>query len=431
MCVDNRLVSPHAVRVVRDLLVVFALAVGKASVGTERALSTRRLTVSPASDIERIDGRIWGPDLFAWAYDSLVSSEGWRGQQDAAELEHDSDVISWRDAIRGCGGWVPAHVIESVEALMGSEPDLTLLRVVVAIDRAYVGIRCTRPMIDPANGALVALADEWELKGSLERSADGLVLRKGSQWRAGSSLAHYCEDLARISPRDVHRARIVPVVSPWSLGELAREQGSEVQLTVAFVPTLSELNDVRFLPVGDRRFAIELAMSKQMRLEAEALSLVESLEQAKVNVALLPETVAMAPFAAAIRQALVRNFENCAANNHLPALRLLIVGVAGDRANEAHVYGGAGEQLMIQAKTQRWMIERVQRERYGLEAEFGDVDRSEDIAEASEMTFLDSPGLGRIGVLICEDLARGDPSWLVGVPATPTVTLAPVFGRVP
>jgi predicted amidohydrolase len=176
-----------------------------------------------------------------------------------------------------------------------------------------------------------------------------------------------------------------------------------------------------------RRFAIELDDAKQIALAQNASNLIEQLEQSAVDVAVLPECVAGEKLVRALRKALMANYRVSALGGRLPNLRLLVIGTVADRQNEAAVIGANGKTIFRQPKTQRWRLTVEQQTRYGLAAELGSVDRSEDIDEGSTLTYLDDSGFGRVGVLICEDLDRGDPSWLVTHAVTPTIILSPVL----
>ncbi len=377
--------------------------------------------------IPEIGGRVWGPDLFAWAYDGLMACDGWRGQDDPAEMEHRERVIRWRDRIRDADGWVPAPVISEIQDQHRAEDAAELaLELVVAIDRAYAGVRVTRPCIVPATGSIAALVEEWEIKGSLEKAVDGLVVRKGSFWRQGSALSHYCDDLGRVPASVARRVGIARYARVWSLGNHLRQQGETATIRIAFLPTLYEIADLSIAPAGDRRFAVELNPATQTNLERAVSETVVDLEDREVNIALLPETAASSSYCAALKDALVANFARIAAEGGRPKLRLVVVGRCAPRSNSACVFGADGELLFEQRKTQRWRLDATQIRRYDLEGDLGPKERSEDIDEESMLTFLDDPGLGRVVVLICEDLARGDP-WVITAAATPTVVLSPVL----
>lgn len=384
------------------------------------------------SAIPRAGDRVWGPDLFAWAYDHLELTQGWRGRAQPEDIEHEGRVLGWREDIRAAKGWIPDDLLHEIQSAISgmTDEDEGLLQLVLAIDRAYIGIRLNSPRSAINVDALVELADEWEAKGSLERAADGLVLRKGAQWRAGSALSHYCNDLSRVPPHLHGRVVVLPYTPSSSLGSLLRDQGAAAELTVAFVPTLDAIEAVRFTRVDrgrSRLFTIELDARTQRAVADGMEDLIRRLEANGVNVALFPETVAVPELGQALRLSMLKNNERCLGNGTLPELRLAVIGLAGDRMNSALVIGADGATLLTQPKTQRWLLDRDQQKRYGLVRELEDVDRYEDINEGAVLTFLDDPGFGRVAVLICEDLARGDPAWQLTTAATPSVILSPVF----
>jgi hypothetical protein len=381
--------------------------------------------------IPRADDRVWGPDLFAWCYDHLDATQTWRGQDPPEEIEHYAHVVRWRDAIRAEGGLISDGLLGSIRAAIeksGHEP-AGLLGLLVAIDRAYVGIRVSRPCIVPDERALAALLEVWEEKCSLELRAAGRVLRKGALWRAGSSLAHYCADLARVPEHLARRVDVTRQLTGATLGDLLREQAETATLNVAFVPALASADDAAFLPVdrgSARLFSVELADTSQRALADGMPALVRRLEAAEVNLALLPETVATADVGEALRRAMIANNEARLSAGALPSLRLAVLGVGGTRSNVAKVFASDGTPLLEQPKANAWRLDEFQQERYGLTPALGGGDRDEDIVPGASQTFLDDPGLGRIAVLICEDLARGETAWQFTTAATPTIVLGPV-----
>jgi hypothetical protein len=374
--------------------------------------------------------RIWGADLYAWAYDWLTASQKWRGQAQPAELEADPQVTLWRDRIRGGGGWIPDDVLDSLKSCVARDGAVVpMLMLMVAIDRAYYGIRLSRPCIVPMVGALCELTETWEDKGSLELAADGLVLRKGSYWQAGSALAHYCNDLARVPETLRSRVAITTVTDAATLGAVLRDQGHDAGLTVAFVPTLDDMSMMAFRAVDRgkaRLFDVELEPTTQEKLAAGAQVLIDALEREDVNIAFLPETVIEPAVMRSLRSALIRNNELAANQGGLPSLRVLVAGVNEPKKNYAVALAADGGTLVTQHKTQCWRLDEAQLKRYGLEADLGTETRVEDISEEARLSFIDDPGLGRLAVLICEDLARGDPAWLMTTAATPNVILGPI-----
>lgn len=384
------------------------------------------------NSVPRLDGRVWGPDLFAWAYDALDASHQWKGHPDSRVVEHRQRVVIWRDALRKEAGWVPERLLSEITDGVADESteSQTLLEVLVALDRAYRGIRISRPAFLPQATAVAALRARWTEDGLLQRAAEGYVLRKGSHWFAGSSLAHYFDDLARVDPGNAHLLSVVIDDTPASLGSLARSQYETLELKIAFVPTLDDPGDIEFLAAGSAgqpRFRVELNNAKQIALQELADRLIAALEADGVNVAVFPETTCDSPSVEALRVALITNAARAAAQRRLQALRLVVVGCAGDGTNSAIALRGDGRILFEQAKTQRWRMSLAEQDRYGLVGSFQRIERSEDIVEATRINLLDAAGFGRVAVLICEDLIHGDGARRLMISATTTIVLSPVL----
>lgn len=398
-----------------------------------------------SATLPRYRGRVWGPDLFAWVYDQLVMSQGWRNRGDGEELEHNPFAIKWRDRIRDFRGWVPDDVLASIDADLEriTDPDEGLLLLIIAVDRAYVGLSLIEPHITEDLAELIAV---WDQTGRLELAASGAVLRKGSTWKVGTSLAHYARSLSRVRPEEAARIVVHPISATWSIGELVREKRlkeppsatdipssrQDIPLKVAFLPTLLEAADLRFVPVNSgaqELFKVEHDEPTQRSLESAALALVFHLERAKVNFALTGEGIAGTPLIDALRAALRANFANVTQRGRMPNLRLLIAGAVGtSRTNEAVALGADGSVLLVQRKLHAWLLDRRQQKRYGLEKELGGpIDRKEDIKTDGFVCLLDDPGFGRLAFLICEDLARSDPARGLIVDVAPTIIVSPVL----
>jgi predicted amidohydrolase len=383
----------------------------------------------------RNDDDVWAIDLFAWAYDA-IEAEGmlWRGQPPPPDFEHEPLVVKWRDHVRDESGMVSDHMLQELRTRLSGGSDESrvsvLLGLVVGIDRAFLGLRVNRPFPVVASPGMLAVLEEWGEKGSLERSADGLVLRKGSHWRAGRALSHYCSDLTRIRPDTAQRLEIRTTHRRiFTLGNLLRDQGPSARLSVAFVPTLHAADDLEFLPHDaetSHRFSVDLRGPVQANLTAGMDNLVRSLEEAKINIAVLPETVMNRSTCEALRKAVVRNNDEAVSAGRQPHLRFVAVGIGEPGTNFVTAFGADGVELLRQHKTHPWCLDEAQQKRYGLSREFGAVDRDEDIVSADTLMLLDDPGLGRTVALICEDLARGDTAWRLTTAATPTIVLTPL-----
>ena len=81
--------------------------------------------------------------------------------------------------------------------------------------------------------------------------------------------------------------------------------------------------------------------------------------------------------------------------------------------NEAVVLDQTGEEILRQRKLSRWNLNRKQCERYGLRLPDKATELCEFISPGEEMIVVEQPHLGRLAVLVCEDLSRSQPGrWI-------------------
>lgn len=144
-------------------------------------------------------------------------------------------------------------------------------------------------------------------------------------------------------------------------------------------------------------------------LAARAATVVATLCDAGANVIVFPEMAVHPNALEAVRQAII----DCASRSDL---RLVIAGTrnanGADRPfNEAVIFNHRGEELGRQRKLHRWNLVPELRERYGFNPEGLDAGSTlfEYITPGSEVLILEAIPFGRLGVLVCEDLAREQP----------------------
>lgn len=98
----------------------------------------------------------------------------------------------------------------------------------------------------------------------------------------------------------------------------------------------------------------------------------------------------------------------------LAGTRLRASPDGGPPFNEAVVLDHTGSEILKQQKLSRWNLDPVLCQRYGLTPVQNGL-RREYITPGETMYIVEQPGLGRIAVLVCEDLARSEPGkWLRG-----------------
>jgi hypothetical protein len=375
----------------------------------------------------------WIPDLVADCWRALKRDGSWRhafsGSPPGDTGLLGEEGVRWRDLARRGAGVAPRELLEAFEMVSGvgdrSRRATMMLRLLVALDRAGDGLGFRRPTAGPAIDPILR---QWERKGELTRnSGDHLVLRKaGSGLPGGASLDHYLHNYTVVE-RGHHGIRIHTLTGGVSFRDLNR-----THIKVAFVPILDHQDDAKF--VAGRtpgRFLVALDPAKQRDLEARAQALVQQLETAGVNLAILPETCISDRLAAALAKALEINFARYEAK--LPSLRLVIAGIGtvaqpsvGQGVyNDVRVFTGDGKEVCRQTKLNPWCLDEWQRKRYALDAEHETEDI--DLEAPAVIQVLEDEVLGRLVVLICEDLKRIDPARSLIPQLCPSVVVGPVM----
>ncbi|MEI9850332.1 MAG: nitrilase-related carbon-nitrogen hydrolase [Sphingomonas sp.] len=176
---------------------------------------------------------------------------------------------------------------------------------------------------------------------------------------------------------------------------------------------------VGFAPLGQARddIAIEDLIEDSLRwydaqpidLGARAAQAVEALCKAGANVIIFPEATMHASAHASLRAAI-------AEFGYRSQLRLVIAGSTprdnrgGKPFNEAILYDARGAEIGRQSKLHRWNLDEGQRRPLGLAPDMpADQKLFERITPGDSVTIFEMPGLGRLVVMICEDLSRSEP----------------------
>ncbi len=339
-------------------------------------------------------GRVWGPDAFAWIWDSL-------GGPSVNLLELDDDSLQIVDVLQEGDGWLPPSFVQDLAASGRSKTGLT--RWLLILDAAYEGLGLTRLPNGEARHLTPAANALWHFyvqHRTLCRSADGLIVPKGGY--ASHGLTGLIANLHRVPPALAKNIRPIPVMSTTA----TPTDGLEL----AFVVALKSASDLQIAPRAeagaDGYFAVEHPAGAQMRLRESLPGLVTQLEVDQVSVAIFPEAVADRDTADAVGRALESNFRLHAGRPHL---QLVVVGTetcddAVSRAtNSAIVFGANGGTICRQDKQHPWVLDADQETRYGL-TNLGGVGRAEFIRAGNPLVLLDHPRLGRVAILICQDL---------------------------
>jgi hypothetical protein len=389
------------------------------------------------------EGCVWIPDLVAWCWAELRTR--WRdaynqGMRPGSEDQLvDDEAIVWRDVARGSNGWFSPETLGRIATALAHIPanaeGKQLLELLVGLDRAADGLNLRREGYHPSTQPIL----QWWLEnGNLARRAELVVLRKTEDRLVGGlGLADYLRNYSICDGNDWHFCvhRVPESVSfryPSSSGQRA--------LTIAFVPILRQKDDARFVSGRfPNTFSVCLHDPTQDTVECGLEKLVAELEDQHVDIALLPESCVSRNVAEALRLALKRNFDNQHSRGKLPSLKLAVVGVGRSEQTTGNsdlpalsavrVFSGDGRTLFAQPKLQPWHLDEWQQRRYGvaLPSTGNHCIEDIDIPNPPDIHLLEDFGLGRLIVLICEDLVRCKTSRQLAVDVWPTIVVGPVM----
>ncbi|MFT5431979.1 MAG: hypothetical protein ACI9OJ_002677 [Myxococcota bacterium] len=408
---------------------------------TESTTTAAGLTFETACD--------WMPDLFAWLCDrlndtlSVVVSAGWA-------------VHSYRELPSLCvalaaseGGRTPGSVVDYLKGLawesavsVGSD-DLAQRRFVVAraIDEVCGAIHPSWTLPSPPPGLRVIQAWFWGTgRGRYNRVAGGFVIPQTPLYPhatpkgqgAGDRLATLFLHLHRVTGFapgvhvDFGRIPSRDDFGPDDLGVIP---------VVAVAPIAEHIGDLTFTSVTRAALpCLDVTPTAEFedRFEATVPRLLASVDDQNAAIAVFPEWVMTPRMVDCLRSALRSNV----IRNENSSLRMVVAGsgptvercsVTGLSYNESVVLSAAGRVLWRQRKLNHYWMDVGLMRRLGLET-VADSAHMENIATGRELVVRDG-AVGRMMVLICEDLATPRPGLDALTQLGPDWVFVPILDR--
>lgn len=360
---------------------------------------------------------LWFPDLVARWYDDF-SASAHHGQHDL-----------WRKGPNVLSDWLKDFVADPhlaagemdswiARGTHGTEPE----RRYRALQVASAAIEDVGFQVEVRNDAKSwrSLQRHWQHTGNLLREREGLLLPIEKRnypwvWRSNPPLHTYQShrvdfgSFGRWKPSshpELAGLKVHVTVLPRNMVPV---ESLERQLKVAVIPLVPstaefEWHQTQLLGVPSFR----VALRNPGPIEDAALTALRTAADASCDLVVFPELCLTTTMQTAIGQALFTN------PKRYPWL--VVAGSAPTPApdgldvlhNRAVVFSGKGQQVLQYHKLHRYEMKRRDQDRYGLADVFGEISRIEDIAvDPLEIEVLDTP-VGRIAVVICEDLSAID-----------------------
>jgi predicted amidohydrolase len=342
-------------------------------------------------------------DLFVQLYDEL-GEHPFRGAVPAQQWWADPSVQA--DARRVClkvleTGIAPRNLVSRL-----AQSDRGMFAVLVGLDDALEYVHPFSATYDP--GRLYRIAVRYVTSGRLNSDAvDGaLLVRNVFPGRpAGLPDREDFFGVVRV-PRDawadVEHSRIP---NAFDLPFMRPEKSDSATIGVACIPMLGSYDDLVFQQT-DRAGAPAYRIGPQTEvLERRIEKVLEILDESRAFIGVLPE--------AALSEKLLMVWSETLRRKEPPKssnLCWLFVGTGpcGGQSpppNRAVLLHRSGQVLLEQDKINDFTMTPGQLDRWGLNGLLGHGPRVEDIARGDTVRLLEC-ALGRIGVLICEDLTR-------------------------
>jgi predicted amidohydrolase len=307
------------------------------------------------------------------------------------------------------------------------------------ITARLLGIDAALAEVHPSRGdpfslcdGLLHVAERYRSTGSLSSSeAQGALLPRFTEPHGGppDRLADLFATVLRVSEQTCRAVRVLLPPDPAAPSAFRSwDPGRGVRIACAGL--ISEADELRWRACrrGDHdHFAVEVQSSAALRTRVEQI--LERIDRAGAQIAVLPESTLSPELLEIWVQAIRRRAGS--------ELRLLLPGtgnLAGTDppSNTAVLLDGqTGDEILRVQKRNRFRLEANQRAGYGLgDKNAGAISEDLDAGEDGPLTVLDLP-IGRLAILICEDLAATErylgPLAEVGA----SLILSPVLSRPP
>jgi predicted amidohydrolase len=301
------------------------------------------------------------------------------------------------------------------------------------IDAALAEVHPSRG--DPLSlcNGLLHVAERYRCTGSLSSSeVQGGLLPRFTEPQSGppDRVADLFATVLRVSEQTRRAVRVLLPPDPAAPSAF-RSWDPGRGIRIACAGLVSEADELRWRTCrrGDHdHFAVEVESSAALRARVEQI--LKRIDRAGAQIAVLPESTLSPELLEVWTQAIRRRRAGS-------ELRLLLPGtgnLAGTDppSNTAVLLDGqTGDEIMRVQKRNRFRLQADQRTGYGLgDKDAGAISEDLDAGEAGPLTVLDLP-IGRLAILICEDLAATErylgPLTEVGA----SLILSPVLSRPP
>lgn len=293
------------------------------------------------------------------------------------------------------------------------------------IDEAFFGLGGRFPS-DPNERVLKArlrLSETGNLRAN--KDSEILVAPKGSTGEYGNSINRNFGSISYISSGDLCEITL-RTVQDLGLAAITSEENIKVA-TIAVIQNPTEL-DWRF-DNQNNTYEVYLPERSEEEIVSRTINALEQIGN-KAHVVIMPELVSSPGLESAIRDWLQTNRDK---GNLLPIAVMAGTSLQTSETvekpkNIATLLDGDGNIQVSQHKLNQYKLKSAHHSPLSLDQAEPSKDYIENIdTSPSQANICDLPGLGRIAVVICEDLARTQPWRKVLIESGPMLTLTPIM----
>jgi hypothetical protein len=361
----------------------------------------------------------WLPDLFAALYDVLDSDHMWHNIHPILDGELrgtiglQRDEAAWRSIYwaNDKSEWVrlesnddfAARADRALVGLLDAVQQGGDVQPSDIIELAYVTRLIDRYLSKLATYEACAttphLQDYWEQfakTGSFTRVMDGKVIPRAVRGSGKPGFSQFLSSLIRVSDSEGAHTTYKQVTA------LPRRAAGST-LRVGFVPTIEHIDEMEWA-LGDHGYKARLAAAHEPRVVARALGALDWMTTHEADIVVFPEQVSSAGLRRAVRAWLKSGW---------PRPSLVVVGsevVEDDgptgHVNRAFVLNSAGELIWTQDKCHRDELSEDELKQFALGDIYDGAVREIGMATDKKIAIREVSGIGRVAVVICEDISR-------------------------
>jgi predicted amidohydrolase len=347
----------------------------------------------------------WLPDFIARWYDELLPSL----KDKSLRQRLDEPTVARRaDAMRAQPNDEAARLNEWIDSANFLTRPHRLYHALRAVSRALRRAGMIRPL-EYRSSQWREVRMHWRATGNLLRHEAGLLLPQHHipfAWAPQRSYS-YSEPQDHFDAFVRWRADDVPRIATHVMHAIDPVDALELELRVAAVPLVADVTEFHWEPIdttGDLRFRVSLR-DERAALDA-ALHALETAAADRCDVVVFPELCFTPEGQKALGNAIAG-----VSSRHGGYPWLVVAGTAhtplgfGDFHNRAVMFDSSGREILHYNKMHAYRMSAREQTRYALSDVFNQVDRTEDISEGVVVSLAETP-IGRVGILICEDLSH-------------------------